>query len=124
VLPQFTNPPGYVPVQANVQMLRGKGNPLSHFGGAPTVEEAIEAGIMMAGTPDQVTKQVEKFYDHVGGFGHLLLMGQAGFLEHKETVLGSRRSPGKSIRGSMMVPNSIGRGRVSRTSVGRTARAG
>jgi hypothetical protein len=69
-------------------MLRGKGNPLSHFGGAPTVEEAIEPGIMMAGTPDHVTKQVEKFYDHVGGFGHLLLMGQAGFLEHKETVLG------------------------------------
>jgi hypothetical protein len=25
-------------------------------------------------------------YDHVGGFGHLLIMGQAGFLEHDETV--------------------------------------
>jgi hypothetical protein len=49
MLPQFSNPPGYVPVQANVQMLRGKGNPLSHFSGAPTVEKAIEAGIMMAG---------------------------------------------------------------------------
>jgi hypothetical protein len=27
-------------------------------------------------------------YDHVGGFGHLLIMGQAGFLEHDETVHG------------------------------------
>jgi hypothetical protein len=27
-------------------------------------------------------------YDHVGGFGHLLIMGQAGFLDHDETVKG------------------------------------
>ena len=24
----------------------------------------------------------------MGGFGHLLIMGQAGFLEHEETALG------------------------------------
>ena len=71
-----------------VDVMRGKVNPLSHFGEKPTVESAIASGIMMAGTPDQVVKQVRKLYDHVGGFGHLLLMGQAGFLEHKETVLG------------------------------------
>jgi alkanesulfonate monooxygenase SsuD/methylene tetrahydromethanopterin reductase-like flavin-dependent oxidoreductase (luciferase family) len=88
VLPQHTFPPGYVPIRAAVDVMRGKVNPLSHFGEKPTVESAIESGIMMAGTPDQVVKQVRKLYDHVGGFGHLLLMGQAGFLEHKETVLG------------------------------------
>jgi hypothetical protein len=27
-------------------------------------------------------------HDQVGGFGHLLIMGQAGFLEHDETVRG------------------------------------
>lgn len=27
-------------------------------------------------------------HDHVGGFGHLLIMGQAGFLDHDETVKG------------------------------------
>ena len=43
---------------------------------------------MMAGTPDQVVKQIKKVYDYVGGFGHILLMGQAGFLDHQETVLG------------------------------------
>ena len=45
---------------------------------------------MFAGTPDQVYRQMKKLYDHVGGFGHLLIMGQAGFLEHDETVLGIR----------------------------------
>jgi alkanesulfonate monooxygenase SsuD/methylene tetrahydromethanopterin reductase-like flavin-dependent oxidoreductase (luciferase family) len=85
---QFTFPPGYVSVGATVDVMRGKVNPLSHFGEEPTVESAIESGIMMAGTPDQVVKQMKKLYDHVGGFGHLLLMGQAGFLEHKATVLG------------------------------------
>jgi hypothetical protein len=31
-----------------------------------------------------------KMYEHVGGFGHLLIMGQAGFLEHEETVKGMK----------------------------------
>ncbi len=43
---------------------------------------------MFAGTPDQVLKQFEKFYDHVGGFGHLLIAGQSGFLSHDDTVHG------------------------------------
>jgi hypothetical protein len=29
-------------------------------------------------------------YDFVGGFGHLQIMGQAGFLEHDDTALGIR----------------------------------
>ena len=32
--------------------------------------------------------QIKRMYDHAGGFGHLLIMGQAGFLEHDETVRG------------------------------------
>ena len=88
IVPEFTYPPGYAPISAAVDMLRGKTKSLTHFAGAPTVENAIEAGVMIAGTPDQVVKQVRKIHDYVGGFGHLLLMGQAGFLEHKETVLG------------------------------------
>jgi hypothetical protein len=27
-------------------------------------------------------------YDYNGGFGHLLVMGQAGFLDNKETLKG------------------------------------
>ena len=87
-MPHFTYPPGYVPVRAAVDVMRGRVSPLSHFGESPTVENAIKSGIMMAGTPDQVVKQIRKVYDYVGGFGHILLMGQAGFLDHQETVLG------------------------------------
>ena len=37
-----------------------------------------------------VFQQIKTFYHHVGGFGNLLLMGQAGFLDHDETVAGIR----------------------------------
>ncbi|MGH7111868.1 MAG: hypothetical protein ACREFK_15725, partial [Stellaceae bacterium] len=84
----FANPPGYVPVEASLRMLRGGQHPLSAFRSNATVAGAIEAGIMFAGTPDEVYRQLKKVYDFVGGFGHLLIMGQAGFLEHEDTVVG------------------------------------
>jgi alkanesulfonate monooxygenase SsuD/methylene tetrahydromethanopterin reductase-like flavin-dependent oxidoreductase (luciferase family) len=89
VLPHFSNPPGYVPVAANVQMARGATHPLSEFSKGASVERAIQSGMMFAGTPDQVYAQVKKLYDFVGGFGHLLLMGQAGHLDHEETKRGT-----------------------------------
>lgn len=90
VAPQFANPPGYVPVAANVAMLRGAEHPLSQFARGASVEAAIESGFMMAGTPEQVYQQFKRHYEYVGGYGHLLIMGQAGFLEHDETVAGIR----------------------------------
>ena len=33
---------------------------------------------MYAGTPDQVFAQIVDFYEHVGGFGNLLMMCHAG----------------------------------------------
>jgi alkanesulfonate monooxygenase SsuD/methylene tetrahydromethanopterin reductase-like flavin-dependent oxidoreductase (luciferase family) len=50
------------------------------------VADAIDAGLVFAGTPDDVFDQLHAFYDHVGGFGHLLMMGQGGLLDHDETV--------------------------------------
>ncbi len=91
VPPHFSNPPGYVPVAMNVQLARGAQNVVSMFGTKQgTVEGAIEAGTMFAGTPDQVLEQIKKHWHHVGGYGHLLIMGQAGFLEHDDTVHGIR----------------------------------
>jgi len=87
IVSQFTYPPGYVPVKTAVDVIRGRINAVSHFGETPTVENAIKSGVMFAGTPDQVMAQIRAVYDYVGGFGHLLMMGQAGFLEHDETVL-------------------------------------
>lgn len=86
-MPQhFVNPPGYLPTAAGVQVMRGAEHPLSAFAKSPSVEAAIKMGIMFAGTPDQVYEQIKRMYNHVGGFGELLAMGQAGFLEHDETV--------------------------------------
>jgi alkanesulfonate monooxygenase SsuD/methylene tetrahydromethanopterin reductase-like flavin-dependent oxidoreductase (luciferase family) len=84
--PQFRNPPGYVPVDVNVLALKGA------FAGRTAAirqegtDYLIEKGVVMAGTPDQVVAQVERFYENVGGMGHLLMMLQAGFLDHEETV--------------------------------------
>jgi hypothetical protein len=33
-----------------------------------------------------VFDQLKAFYHHVGGFGHLLMMGQGGHLSHHDTV--------------------------------------
>jgi hypothetical protein len=44
------------------------------------------SGICFAGTPDMVVEQAKAFYDHVGGFGHLLMIGQGGHLTHAATV--------------------------------------
>jgi alkanesulfonate monooxygenase SsuD/methylene tetrahydromethanopterin reductase-like flavin-dependent oxidoreductase (luciferase family) len=91
VAKQFMYPPGYMPLEAQAKQMRGAAlDPHMGLLGKATVEKAIESGIMFAGTPDQVFKQIKKLYDHVGGFGHLLNMGQAGFLEHEETALGIR----------------------------------
>jgi alkanesulfonate monooxygenase SsuD/methylene tetrahydromethanopterin reductase-like flavin-dependent oxidoreductase (luciferase family) len=91
VPPHFHSPPGYVAAPALVQgMRKAAAGPHAGLMSLATVDKAIEAGIMFAGTPDQVYRQIARFHDHIGGFGHLLLMGQAGFLEHEETAVGIR----------------------------------
>jgi alkanesulfonate monooxygenase SsuD/methylene tetrahydromethanopterin reductase-like flavin-dependent oxidoreductase (luciferase family) len=86
----YKNPPGYVPVEASVKILRGGLPQLATSNKHLDVESAVKAGIMFAGTPDEVHDQIVQFYDHVGGFGHLLMLGQAGFLDAAETVHGIR----------------------------------
>lgn len=51
-----------------------------------SVEDLIEAGLIFAGTPDEVYRQITEFSDAVGGIGNLLMMGQAGNMSHEETV--------------------------------------
>ena len=51
-----------------------------------TVDDAIDSGIVFAGTPYDVFDQLRAFYDHVGGSGRLLMMGQGDLLDHDETV--------------------------------------
>ena len=55
-----------------------------------TAEQARDQGIFFAGNPDTVYKQVMEFYDKVGGFGHLSLVGRSGFMTHAESEKGIR----------------------------------
>jgi alkanesulfonate monooxygenase SsuD/methylene tetrahydromethanopterin reductase-like flavin-dependent oxidoreductase (luciferase family) len=57
---------------------------------ALSAEQAMAQGILFAGNPDSVYKQVMEFYDKVGGFGHLSLVGRSGFMTHAESEKGIR----------------------------------
>jgi alkanesulfonate monooxygenase SsuD/methylene tetrahydromethanopterin reductase-like flavin-dependent oxidoreductase (luciferase family) len=85
VAPQWKNPPGYASIKTAAALLRGAS---TAFDRSSTLEQSIEAGIVFAGNPDTVYKQIARHHAHVGGYGNLLMMGQAGFLEHEETVRG------------------------------------
>ena len=82
----FKNPPGYASLDANVKALRTGKVGTREQGFVPDLDHEIEHGTVFCGNPDTVYKQIKKFYDHVGGFGHILSMGQAGFLDHEDTV--------------------------------------
>lgn len=53
-----------------------------------TAAEAMQRGILFAGSPDTVYQQIEEFYHRVGGFGHLVMIGRSGFLTHEEAAKG------------------------------------
>jgi alkanesulfonate monooxygenase SsuD/methylene tetrahydromethanopterin reductase-like flavin-dependent oxidoreductase (luciferase family) len=89
VEPQLRNPPGYSPVAANVAAMRGGADTRSRTNDglrATSLEEQREHGVVIYGTPDQVAAQIHREYERIGGFDHLLMMMQAGFLDHKSTV--------------------------------------
>jgi alkanesulfonate monooxygenase SsuD/methylene tetrahydromethanopterin reductase-like flavin-dependent oxidoreductase (luciferase family) len=84
--PQYKNPPGYANLALNVQALRGAYAGRTEAMRAHGLEYQRDQGVVMYGTPDSVARQIRRFYDLVGGFDHLLVMQQAGFLNHKRTV--------------------------------------
>ena len=50
-----------------------------------SAEQAMARGLLFAGSPDTVYQQIMDFYDKVGGFGHLVMIGRSGFMTHAET---------------------------------------
>jgi len=86
VEPQYRNPPGYVSVSFNVQALKGAFSGVNAAMRTQSMEFLMDQGLMIYGTPDSVAKQIRRFYDLVGGFDHLLMMQQAGWLDHASTV--------------------------------------
>jgi alkanesulfonate monooxygenase SsuD/methylene tetrahydromethanopterin reductase-like flavin-dependent oxidoreductase (luciferase family) len=53
-------------------------------------EQAKAMGILFAGNPDSVYRQIMDFYETVGGFGHLSIVGRSGFMTHAESEKGIR----------------------------------
>lgn len=53
-----------------------------------TAEQGMQAGILFAGSPDTVYRQVMEFRDKVGPFGHLVMVGRSGFMTHAEAEKG------------------------------------
>jgi alkanesulfonate monooxygenase SsuD/methylene tetrahydromethanopterin reductase-like flavin-dependent oxidoreductase (luciferase family) len=80
---QFMDVPGYIDEATRARMLRAQSqgeavtSPIAHLDYAP-IEELIEGGYFFAGSPDTVYRQLERFYERVGGFGNFMMMMQAG----------------------------------------------
>ncbi|MFF3569297.1 LLM class flavin-dependent oxidoreductase [Nocardia jiangxiensis] len=87
VPPHLSMPPGYIPAAAAATAMKNGGPGRGPFGGAnpkgKSVEWLTEQGIMLAGSPDTVAAQIRRLHERVGGFGHLLMMGQAGLMSHQ-----------------------------------------
>lgn len=96
--PAFSvNPPGYETVATNVKALRAGARGMLAMGTTitpsgrklppdPSLEDYAEAGVLFSGTPDRVYEQIVRFSDGVGGIDNLLMLGQAGYLGHEDTV--------------------------------------
>ena len=85
VAPQFNNPPGYHPPAVSANIIRGP-RPGEPDRRDPRLETQKARGNVFSGTPDQVFQQIKNFWEYSGGFGHLLMMGQAGFMTYDETL--------------------------------------
>jgi alkanesulfonate monooxygenase SsuD/methylene tetrahydromethanopterin reductase-like flavin-dependent oxidoreductase (luciferase family) len=98
--PQFSRLlPGATPPEAAPMVYRSQPRPTSQGNGPRPVaaasanaatlvgvnaEQAMQRGILFAGSPDTVYRQIMDLYDDVGGFGHLVMVGRSGYMTHDE----------------------------------------
>ncbi len=89
--------PGRMPPHVAAQNYRTAPRPATPAAAAPptaligiTAEQAIARGILVAGNPDTVYRQIMDIYDKVGGFAHFIFVGRSGFLDHQEAEKGIR----------------------------------
>lgn len=76
--PALFNPPGFASVRTNMMMMAGIDKPRGD-----TFESLRDKGIIIAGSPDTVRRQLLEW--HRRGVGHLLMMNQAGTLSAEKT---------------------------------------
>lgn len=91
VAPQFMDVPGYLDPAIRAAMMQrvARGDPIAspvaHLAHA-SIEELTRDGYFFAGSPDSVLQQLRRFYERVGGFGHLLMMMQGGSMGYELTA--------------------------------------
>jgi alkanesulfonate monooxygenase SsuD/methylene tetrahydromethanopterin reductase-like flavin-dependent oxidoreductase (luciferase family) len=56
-----------------------------------TAEQAIAKGLMFAGNPDTVYRQILEHRERVGPYEHLVLASRSGFMTHQEATTGLAR---------------------------------
>lgn len=65
-----------------------------------TAKQAVQRGVAFAGNTDTVYRQVTDFYDKVGGFEPLILMGRRGSMTDEEVEKAPAWSRRRCCRGS------------------------
>lgn len=83
VTAHHSNPPGYHAPDVAVKFMQGADSVVPQN---PDLDDQMARGNVFAGTPDQVYEQIKSLYEYSGGFSHLIMMGQAGFLTMEETL--------------------------------------
>ena len=86
VADHWKNPPGYHPPAVAANVLRGAHISGSGAAYSTDLSEHMRRGNVFAGTPDQVYEQIRAFWEYSGGFGHFLMMGQAGHMTEEQTL--------------------------------------
>ncbi len=56
-----------------------------------STEAAMQRGLLFAGSPDTVYQQITDFYEKVGGFDNLVMVGHSGYMTHVEAKQGIKR---------------------------------
>jgi alkanesulfonate monooxygenase SsuD/methylene tetrahydromethanopterin reductase-like flavin-dependent oxidoreductase (luciferase family) len=82
--------PGQTPPQHAPPLYRSAGGPARPAAALVGInaEQAIARGLMFAGNPDTVYRQIMDFQDKAGRFEHLVLASRSGFMTHAETEKG------------------------------------
>jgi alkanesulfonate monooxygenase SsuD/methylene tetrahydromethanopterin reductase-like flavin-dependent oxidoreductase (luciferase family) len=93
VYPPFKNPPGYFSADDTAKLMRGFVPERSFTKDrrvvdmrTGSVQDLIDSVLMVCGTPDQCYQQITDFIEYTGGLGNLLIMAQAGHLNHADTA--------------------------------------
>ena len=81
---EWSNPPGYHPPPVAAQVMKGRSG--AGIPAVPKLGDQMQRGNLFAGTPDQVYEQIKAFWEFSGGFGNMMIMGQAGFLSDQDAT--------------------------------------